>query len=69
MDAAPLVGTAASYGLMRDVIQENLLSDIETDVWLASLAFKTKPTMEMISAVSVRLIFFFNSKNIYISND
>lgn len=53
MDAAPLVGTAASYGLMRDIIQEGLLSDLEVDMWLASLAFQTKPTLSMINAVSV----------------
>jgi hypothetical protein len=55
MDAAPLVGTAASYGLMRDIIQEGLLSDLEVDMWLASLAFQPKPTLEMISAISVSL--------------
>ena len=53
MDAAPLVGTAASYGLMRDIIQEGLLSDLEVDMWLASLAFQPKPTAAMITAVSV----------------
>ncbi len=53
MDAAPLVGTAASYGLMRDVIQEGLLSDLEVDMWLASLAFQPKPNLAMITAVSV----------------
>lgn len=53
MDAAPLVGTAASYGLMRDIIQEGLLSDLEVDMWLASLAFQPKPTLAMITAVSV----------------
>jgi hypothetical protein len=56
MDAAPLVGTASSYGLMRDIIQEGLLSDLEVDMWLASLAFQPKPTLEMISAVSVSLL-------------
>lgn len=55
MDAAPLVGTAASYGLMRDIIPEGLLSDIEVDMWLASLAFQTKPTIQMLAAVSVML--------------
>ena len=55
MDAAPLVGTAGSYGLVRDMIQEGLLSNIEVDMWLASLAFQTKPTLEMISIVSVGL--------------
>ncbi|KAI9556281.1 hypothetical protein GHT06_018855 [Daphnia sinensis] len=52
MDAAPLVGTAASYALMRDIIQEGLLTDLEVDMWLASLAFQPKPTLEMITAVS-----------------
>jgi hypothetical protein len=52
MDAAPLVGTAASYELMRDIIQEGLLSAVETDMWLSSLAFQTKPTLDMITAVS-----------------
>lgn len=55
MDAAPLVGTAASYGLMRDIIQEGLLADLEVDMWLASLAIQPKPTLEMISAISVSL--------------
>lgn len=53
MDAAPLIGTAGSYGLMRDIIQEGLLSNTETDMWLASLAFQPKPTLQMLSAVSV----------------
>lgn len=55
MDAAPLVGSAGSYGLVRDLIQEGLLSDIEVNMWLASLAFQTKPTLEMITIVSVSL--------------
>ena len=56
MDAAPLVGTAASYGLMmRDIIQQGLLTDLEVDMWLASLAFQPKPTLEMISVISVSL--------------
>ena len=38
MDAAPLVGTAASYGLMRDIIQEGLLADLEVDMWLLWLS-------------------------------
>ena len=53
MDAAPLIGTAASYGLMKDIIQEGLLSDLETDMWLASLAFQAKPTSDMILVVAV----------------
>ena len=53
MDAAPLVNTAASYAVMRDLIQEGLLSDLETDMWLISLAFQPKPTLDMLSSVSV----------------
>ena len=56
MDAAPLVGTAA--GLMRDIIQEGLLADLEVDMLLASLAFQPKPTLGMISAISVSLFKF-----------
>jgi len=65
MDAAPLIGTAASYGLMKDIIQEGLLSDLETDMWLASLAFQAKPTSDMISVVAVNtfnLDFFFHTR-------
>jgi hypothetical protein len=53
MDAAPLVGTAASMALVRDLIQDGLLSEIEINMWLASLAFQQKPTLEMITAVTV----------------
>lgn len=53
LDAAPLVGTAASYGLMKDIIQEGLLSNLEADMWLSSLAFQPKPTIEMITVVAV----------------
>lgn len=56
MDAAPLIGTAASYGLMKDIMQEGLLSDLETDMWLASLAFQAKPTSDMISVVAVNTL-------------
>ncbi len=65
MDAAPLIGTAASYGLMKDIIQEGLLSDLETDMWLSSLAFQAKPTSDMIAVVAVRLLsldFFFYTR-------
>lgn len=57
MDAAPLVGTAGSYGLVRDLIQEGRLSDIEMDLWFASLAFQTRPTLEMIAIVSVSWLY------------
>ena len=53
MDAAPLVGTAASMALVRDLIQDGLLAEVEINMWLASLAFQQKPTLEMITAVTV----------------
>ena len=55
MDAAPLLGTAASYSWMTELIQEGSMSDIETDMWLSSLAFQTNPSSEMISSVTVIL--------------
>ena len=56
MDAAPMVGTAASMAMVRDIIQEGSLSEIEIEMWLSSLAFQTKPTLEMITVVSVIII-------------
>ena len=53
VDAAPLLGTSASYAWMRDMIKQSLLSDMETDMWMASLAFQTNPTLDMIIAVTV----------------
>jgi len=55
MDAAPMVGTAASMAMVRDMIQEGSLSEIEIEMWLSSLAFQTKPTLEMITVVSPML--------------
>ena len=56
MDAAPLVGTAASMALVRDLIQDGLLAEVEINMWLASLAFQQKPTLEMITAVTVSVL-------------
>ena len=56
IDAAPLLGTAASYQLIRQFIDDgNVLSQLEIDFWLTSLAFNTKPTLEMIDVLSPML--------------
>jgi len=43
MDAAPLVGTAASYGLMRDIIQEGLLMASVASLSTAYTKFPATP--------------------------
>lgn len=62
-DAAPLLGTAASYQLMREIIDDGSLSDLEIDLWLTSLAFQTRPTLDMITVLSVLNVY---CKKLYI---
>jgi hypothetical protein len=63
-DAAPLLGTAASYQLMREIIDDGSLSDLEIDLWLTSFAFQTRPTLDMIAVLSVLNIY---CKKLYIT--
>lgn len=53
MEAMPLVGTASSLAVLRDLTLKNMLGENEKNSWLISLAFIKHPTVEMIKAVTV----------------
>lgn len=53
LDAMPLVGTANTMTVMRDLYMAKEITSEEMDRWLFSLAFHKNPTLDMISAVKV----------------
>ncbi|XP_068239150.1 uncharacterized protein [Palaemon carinicauda] len=52
LDALPLVGTAPSMAVVRDLILKGELNEIEKDIWFTSLAFNKHPTTEMLNAIA-----------------
>lgn len=52
IDAMPLVGTASSVGIVRDMIMNGELSESEEDAWFTSLAFVKNPNPEMLTAIA-----------------
>ncbi|KAK2725008.1 uncharacterized protein LOC136033229 isoform X1 [Artemia franciscana] len=51
-DALPSVRTAAAFAMLRDLVQDKVLTETEQAIWLTSLAFDTKPNIDMITAVA-----------------
>ncbi|XP_075217057.1 uncharacterized protein LOC142322172 [Lycorma delicatula] len=62
LDAMPLVSTADSMTVMRDLFKANEITSDEMDTWLTSLAFQKTPTVEMISAMKPLLDDGFHAK-------
>ncbi|XP_042874952.1 uncharacterized protein LOC122255069 [Penaeus japonicus] len=54
-DAMPLVGTAAAFGVVRDMFINGDITEFEADVFFTSLAFFKNPTAEMFSALAPML--------------
>ncbi|XP_064121465.1 uncharacterized protein LOC135225850 [Macrobrachium nipponense] len=52
VDAMPLVGTASSMAVVRDLIINGKLNNIEKDIWFTSLVFNKHPTVEMLNAIA-----------------
>ncbi|XP_047495834.1 apolipophorins-like [Penaeus chinensis] len=52
VDAMPLVGTAASFGVVRDMFVNGDMTESEADVFFTSLAFFKNPTAEMFIALA-----------------
>lgn len=52
VDALPLVGTAPSMAVVRDLIIKGEMSEIERDIWFTSLAFNKHPTAEMLKSIA-----------------
>lgn len=52
VDAMPLVGTAASFGVVRDMFLNGDMTESEADVFFTSLAFFKNPTAEMFTALA-----------------
>ncbi|XP_071518164.1 uncharacterized protein [Panulirus ornatus] len=48
-DALPMVGTGASIGVMRDLMELEQVNDIMANTWLNSLAFIPRPDLDAIS--------------------
>lgn len=47
-DALPMVGTGASVGVMRDLMEGGKVNDIMTNTWLTSLSFIPRPDLDTI---------------------
>lgn len=56
MDAMPLVRTADGIAVMIRLFNSHEITSAQMDSWLTSLAFQTKPTLEILSSVLVRMI-------------
>ncbi|XP_063615204.1 uncharacterized protein LOC134788259, partial [Penaeus indicus] len=54
-DAMPLVGTAASFGVVRDMYINGAMTEFEADTFFTSLAFFKNPTSEMFAALAPML--------------
>ncbi|XP_063589036.1 uncharacterized protein LOC134766188 isoform X1 [Penaeus indicus] len=52
VDAMPLVGTAASFGVVRDMFINGDMTESEADAFFTSLAFFKNPTAEMFIALA-----------------
>lgn len=53
LDAMPLVASAPSLVLMRDLLLDGRLTEKQIDAWLTSLIFIKNPTIEMLAALKV----------------
>ncbi|CAG7820252.1 unnamed protein product [Allacma fusca] len=51
LDAMPLVSSAPSLSLMRDLLLDGTLSEKQIDTWLTSLIFIKHPNLDMIAAL------------------
>ncbi|KAK8762358.1 hypothetical protein V5799_026376 [Amblyomma americanum] len=51
VDSLPAVGSPAAIRMMTDSIVSGLVNGVEADIWLTSLAFVSKPTIEMVEYV------------------
>ncbi|ROT70456.1 beta-1,3-glucan-binding protein precursor [Penaeus vannamei] len=54
-DAMPLVGTAAAFGVVRDMFINGDITEFEADMFFTSLAFFKNPTSEMFTALAPML--------------
>lgn len=57
VDAIPMVGTGAAVRQITQLIQNNKITGVFAEMWLSSLAFIQHPTKEMISEISVSMIY------------
>jgi len=53
LDALPMTGTAGSLEVMSDLIMNKEVTGEEADMWLTTIPFIKKPTVEMLTAVKV----------------
>lgn len=65
-DAMPLVGTAAAFGVVRDMFINGAMTEFEADMFFTSLAFFKNPTSEMFAALAVSIVIFMLMKSMYI---
>lgn len=56
-DAIPMSGTVDSLRLMVQLLTSGQISGIEADMWMTTLSFIQKPTLEMIAEVKVTASF------------
>lgn len=66
VDAMPLVGTAASFGVVRDMFLNGDMTESEADVFFTSLAFFKNPTAEMFTALAVSIDIIYKHSYVYI---
>lgn len=50
-DAIPVIQSPASVSFIRDLVKSGEVKDTELDVWMTSMAFISKPSIEMLEAV------------------
>ncbi|KAL8584622.1 hypothetical protein ACOMHN_002351 [Nucella lapillus] len=55
LDALPMAGSSAAVDLMKDLMTSEEVSGLQTDIYLASLAFIPEPTAQMIESVQALL--------------
>ncbi|XP_041357420.1 apolipophorins-like [Gigantopelta aegis] len=51
LDAIPMAGTTDAVEIMKQMLTTNMVTGVEVDMWLTSLAFIQHPTKEMLVAV------------------
>ena len=55
IDALPLVGTAASTNVVTILIEDDVLSQKEVDIWLSSLSFLKDTSIDMFEPLVVSI--------------
>ena len=55
LDAIPMVGSSESVSYMAQLIVSGQVVGLEADMWMTTLSFIQKPTMDMLKAVKVGL--------------